>query len=199
MKKLLLALTCSALFAGLGSTAARAEYIDGYLNYDLSSFTITSAGAGVYDFSFSGAGQSGSGAFTTATTGTSGEFLITGISGTTDGSTITSLYSVAAAGDFSAYPSALGGSDNLLYFPPVTNSPNTNSAYLDVYGVSYALADGQNINLYYGVGQGSDPQVYNLLTGLPTPEPESLLLLGAGCLGLFAIVGRRRPRTRVNA
>jgi hypothetical protein len=184
MKKILLALTCSAVFAGLSSTAALAETIDGYLNYDLSTFTVSSDGLNQYAFSFSGSGQSGSGVFTTTSAGTAGEYLITGITGTTDGYSIASLYAPGT------YPFLLGGGDNDLYVPPAINNPNTLAAYLDVYGVAYALSDGQNINLYFGVGQGNDPQVYNLLTD-QTPEPASLFLLGAGALGLFAIVRRR--------
>ena len=190
MNRLLVALSCAALFAGLSSTtSARAETIDGYTNYDLSSFTLTSAGAGVFDFSFSGAGQTGTGVFTTASTGTTGKYLVTGVTGTTDGSTIVSLYGPGT------YPFLLGGGDNDLYFPATINAPNTGAAYLDIFGLAYSLASGQNINLYYGQGETGDPEVYDLLTGGTAPEPSSLILFGTGALGLAALLYTRRRQT----
>jgi hypothetical protein len=185
MKKLLVVLSCAALIAGL-STAARAEVLDGYSNDDLTSFTVTSAGGGLYNFSFTGTLDSGSGVFTTSTTGTSGEFLITGVTGTTDGSTISSLF---AAG---TYPFLLGGGDNFLFFPAIINFPNTGAAYLDIFGLSYALANGKDVNLYYGQGQTGDPEVYDLLSGPITPEPASFLLLATGMLALGSIPFLRR-------
>jgi hypothetical protein len=198
MNRLLLALSravlsravlpCAALLIGLSSTAARAETIDGYNNFDLSTFTVTNPSTDVFDFSFSGAGQSGSGVFTTSA-GVGGVYLVTGVSGTTDGSTITSLF---AAG---TYPFLLGGGDNELYYPTVVTPPNSGSSYFDIFGLSYALANGQDINLYYGQGETGDPEVYDLLTGLSsTPEPPSLLLLATAALGLLALPTlRRRP------
>jgi hypothetical protein len=189
MNRLLLALSCAALLVGLSSTAARAETIDGYTNFDLTSFSLTSAGAGIFDFSFSGAGQTGSGVFTTATTSTVGEFLITGITGTTDGSAIASLFPAFT------YPGQLGGGDNDLFFPAIVTSPNVGPAFIDIFGLSYALANGKDINLYYGQGQTGDPEVYNLLTGSATPEPPSLLLLATGGLALAAFGLTRRRLT----
>jgi hypothetical protein len=189
MNRLLSALSCAALILGLSSIAARAETIDGYTNFDLTTFTVTSAGAGIFDFSFSGAGQTGSGVFTTTTTGTVGEYLITGVTGTTDGSAIASLFPAFT------YPNLLGGGDNDLYFPATITLPNAGPAYIDIFGLSYALANGKDINLYYGQGQTGDPEVYNLITGTPAPEPPSLLLLATGGLGLVAFGLTRRRLT----
>jgi hypothetical protein len=193
MNRLFSALSCAALLIGLSSTAVRAETIDGYTNFDLTTFTVTSAGAGVFDFSFAGAGQTGSGVFTTTTTGTVGEYLITGVTGTTDGSAIASLFPAFT------YPTLLGGGDNDLYFPATVNSPNSSAGYIDIFGLSYALANGKDINLYYGQGQTGDPEVYNLLTGTVAPEPPSLLLLATGGLGLAGFVLSRRRLTAAAA
>jgi hypothetical protein len=189
MNRILLALSCAALLLGLSSTAARAENINGYTNFDLTSFSVTSAGGGMYNFSFSGAGQTGSGVFKTVTTSTVGEFLITGVTGTTDGSAITALLPAFS------YPTLLGGGDNDLFFPSIVTSPNSAPAFIDIFGVSYALANGTDINLYYGQGQTGDPEVYDLLTGSPAPEPPSLLLLLTGGLGLAAFGLTRRRLT----
>lgn len=185
MKNLFLAFSCAAMITGLSSPPASASEVNDYLT----GLTVTSAGPNQYNFSFTGTSDSGSGVFTTTTTGTAGQFLITGISGTTDGSAITSLFAV------NTFPIDFGGADNLLYFPQVVTSGNTNPGFLDLAGVSYALADGMDVNLYYGIFGAGDPEVYNVLYSLPTPEPTSLVLLGTGALGLLGIIRRRYVTT----
>jgi hypothetical protein len=176
------------MLAGLSSTAALADQAGGYNNDVLSSFTLTNAGSGNFDFSFSGPSDSGSGVFMTSLTGTTGEFLITGITGTVDGSTINSLF---PAGTF---PTEFGGGDNLLFDPGVISPPNLEAAYLDLSGVSFAVANGTDYNLYYGQFVTGDPlDVYDLLSPAPsTPEPESLALLGTGMLALLGVATMRR-------
>jgi parallel beta-helix repeat protein len=129
----------------------------GFNNDILAGFTLTSIGNGQYQFSFSGA-DTGSGVFTTTATGTAGRFLVTGVTGTTDGSTITGVLPV---GTFpSIYPS-----DNMLFAPAVASPPNQSPSELDLTGVSFATANGQNYNLYYGQFRTGDPfDVYALLS-----------------------------------
>jgi hypothetical protein len=185
MKKLRLALTCSVVLVGMGSASARAD---------------------IFDFSFSGASDSGSGTFTAVPTSTPGEFMVTAIGGTTDGSSIASLFAV------DTYPFAFGGADNLLYYPSAISVENVSPGYLDIYGISYALADGTDINLYFGVFSGVGTDVYNLIYGsndtndllnnftlvdISTPEPPSLLLFATGALGLFAFARHRVPNDRL--
>ena len=153
----------------------------------------------MYDFSFTGNNSvsgspgipfSGSGVFDVKATRTSGEFRIVGVSGMTDGETISKLLS---AGSF-------GFNDNLLF---VTNGV----ASLDNSGVSYQLANGVDANIFLGVpGQYqqslfgfpgslvSEDQTANVSITSPTPsvpEPSTLMLLATGAVGLAGTIRRR--------
>jgi hypothetical protein len=149
----------------------------------LTALTSTSAYANsIFDFTFSSGAISASGQFTASSTGV-GTYLITGVSGTTNGVTITGVLP----------PKSFAGNDNVLQDPgPV----------LDVSGVSYSLANGDAINLYTFLGIDSailyDPSAGTFLNTAGTvsitstaPEPGTLALLSTGIVGLAGMIRRR--------
>src|ERR1700721_3251020 len=148
MTRLSLAL-CGLVLAALPSTSAFAD-------------TLT------FDFSFTSTKVSGTGTFTAVSDGTD-QFLIDGITGTTDTGNgtdraITNLLKVGA------FP-ADGPNDNLLIF-----SPTTDTYSLDASGVSYELKNGAEINLFDALGhQGlqlnNATPVGARLSITPLPEP----------------------------
>lgn len=173
-----------------------------------------SAHAGTFDFSytstssFSGTGtgdQTVTGVFTTtgAENSSSGS-LVTGISGTYNGSAITALLPV---GTYYKTTGFFGdpGNDNLLFYPS-TLTYLSQPVYIDYAGISFSTAT-NIVNLYFGLGgtgdtygmsvSGSAQSTLGILTVSPAatsvPEPGSMALLGTALLG-FGLVLRGRGR-----
>jgi len=147
----------------------------------------------------------------TATNEGGGAFLVTGISGTWDGSSITALL---AAGNYyspgDTVPPAtytLGtccespANDNILFLPP-GSVPGFSSGYLDLAGLGFAVGT-EYVNIYGTGGAGT----YLVLTGSAsnengtqtdvggtfaiTPEPATLGLLGASLILLIYVSKQR--------
>ncbi|MDP9038306.1 MAG: PEP-CTERM sorting domain-containing protein [Acidobacteriota bacterium] len=140
-----------------------------------------------FTFSFANSTESGSGILVTSTTATPGQYLVTDVQGTADGSTITG---VIAPG---VYPNNPGPpSDNLLFYPA------SGGGLLDFNGLSFSTQSGLSINVYfldgsYTVDTNNDNS-FDVATfsAAPTPEPESLVMVGTGLLGAFGMLRRRR-------
>ncbi len=161
-----------------------------------------------YNYNYYGVGISGSGQTTIADTDTDGQYLVTSITGTANGSTVQGLLPA----------NTYMGNDNLFY---------GEDPFLDAGGVSFSTTDGSQINIYndgedyYFQGDGdfqldggapagptqnlfhtldvtSDSNVILLdsFTFSPadvtsTPEPSGLVLLGSGVLALAGVARRR--------
>lgn len=163
----------------------------------LSASFVARAATVDFDFTFAGTSNNGSGTFITSTTGTAGQYLVTGvINGTANGSAI----SLLPAGTFpSAFPPL---NDNFLFYPASGTQP-----YVDAAGIAVKNAAGLYIILFslpggYLADTSTDPsgnpgisETISLMvtpTGVAaTPEPGTFALLGTGALGLAGIVRRR--------
>jgi hypothetical protein len=165
----------------------------------LASLTASSAAhADTFDFNFSGALFSASGTFTATQEGNTDVFDITGVSGTVrnwaGSSNITSLIG----------RNNFNGNDNKLIYPGVSQF-FLPVKFFDSDGVSFALADGDTINLndswgveYALIGGPKglalpETDTIDIIKNSPVPEPSSLALFGTG---IFGIAGAMRLKLR---
>jgi hypothetical protein len=159
----------------------------------------SAAHADTFNFSFSGTLFSGSGTFTATEEGATDIYDVTGITGTVrDWAGSSNITSLIGLNNFN-------GNDNKLIFPGIAPPFFLPSKFFDSDGVSFALADGDVINL--NDSWGSEYAVIGAPKGLalpevdtigiaknsPVPEPSSLALFGTG---IFGIAGAMRLKLR---
>jgi PEP-CTERM motif len=157
------------------------------------------AHADTFDFSFSGALFSASGTFTAIQEGATDLYDITGVNGTVrNWAGSSNIASLIGLNNFN-------GNDNKLIYPGVVPQFFLPARYFDSNGVSFALADGDDINLndswgveYALIGGPKglalpEADTIDITKNSPVPEPSSLALFGTG---IFGIAGAMRLKLR---
>lgn len=157
------------------------------------------AHADTFDFSFSGILFSGLGTFTATEEGATDVYDVTGVTGTIrDWAGSSNISSLIGLNNFN-------GNDNKLIFPGVAAPSLSPTEFFDGKGVSFALADGDDINLndswrsefaVIGAPKGlslPEASTIGIAKNSPVPEPSSLALFGTG---IFGIAGAIRLKLR---
>ncbi|HZY72657.1 MAG TPA: PEP-CTERM sorting domain-containing protein [Edaphobacter sp.] len=175
--------------------------------FALAAFSSVSALADTFNFSFGNSGTDlfyGSGVLTGTSIG-NGQFLITDVTGSTTYTDLFGTHTSTIDGVLTPGTFPVGflqtPNDNILYYPASYGFADT---YFDLGGLSYGLASGLDVNLFFSSGQFSgrtfNGQSIGVLTGQqititpgtsPVPEPNTLALLGTGVLGLAGVIRRK--------
>lgn len=174
--------------------------------FALAAFSSASALADTFNFSFGNSTDLfyGSGVLTGTSIG-SGQFLIDDVTGSTTYTNFSGTHTSAITGVLAPGTFPVGflqtPNDNVLYSPASYGFADT---YFDLGGLSYSLASGIDVNLFFSSGQFTG-RTFNghsigFLTGhqititpgtSPVPEPNTLALLGTGVLGLAGVIRRK--------